>query len=156
MPSTATHDLIGLVTAIPVGAVGAIAGGAEFGVLLGASYVVSTFVLSPDLDWGKNGKQGRVAQRWGLLSWIWYPYHWLVPHRSKVSHSALGAVLRLAYVAIMIYALVVMLGISIVWHLSASIIVPITIGSMAASSAHSITDNIVTGYKRSLRPRRRR
>lgn len=155
MPSTATHDAIGIITAPVIGLVAVPLTNVEFGVVLGVSYAVATLVLSPDLDWGKNGKQGRVAQRWGLLRWIWYPYHWVVPHRSRISHSALGGALRLLYVGLMLYLLSFLLGVSILVHLSTSLILPAVLGTMAASSAHSITDNIVTGYKRSRRPRRR-
>ncbi len=71
-------------------------------VTLGA--FIGGFWLSPDLD-----TRSRPFYRWGLLRFIWWPYHWAVRHRSVLSHGVwfaswlrllyLSAVLALLYMA---------------------------------------------------------
>jgi uncharacterized metal-binding protein len=58
-----------------------------------ASYLVSGFLFSPDLD-----LRSTPYMRWRWLRWIWYPYRRMVPHRSWISHSLLwGPLLRMLY-----------------------------------------------------------
>ena len=104
MPSGKTHDIItvvGAVVSAPVWwyltteprdySVG--------GTLVG-SILFSGLMLSPDLDLDSS-----IYHRWGPLKWLWLPYQKLVPHRSFLSHSMLGALLRIGYFLLMIWGL---------------------------------------------------
>ncbi len=58
-----------------------------------ASYLISVFLLSPDLDLHKN----RSKKNWGLLRFIWYPYSKIFKHRG-ISHSLFfGTLTRIFY-----------------------------------------------------------
>jgi len=101
MPGYRTHDTIGVVTSVPfvwgVYVVGynihydthyALGMAATFG----ASHLFNTFYMSPDMD-----LNSRIYNRWGVLKVMWYPYKQIIGHRSKLSHSALGGILRSIY-----------------------------------------------------------
>jgi len=47
-------------------------------ILVGA-HLLSGIMFSPDLD-----LDSAIDDRWGIFFWIWRPYMWLVPHRSRV------------------------------------------------------------------------
>src|ERR1044071_5840961 len=53
-------------------------------------------MFSPDLD-----IDSAIDNRWGVLGWIWRPYMWAVPHRSRwLSHGlVIPPLLRLGYFA---------------------------------------------------------
>lgn len=59
-------------------------------------------LLSPDLD-----TRSRPFYRWGLFRFIWWPYQWMIRHRSGLSHGILLAawfrVLYLSAVLILVY-----------------------------------------------------
>lgn len=56
---------------------------------------VGGFLLSPDLD-----IRSRPFYRWGVFRFIWWPYQWMVKHRSGLSHGILFASwLRLIYLS---------------------------------------------------------
>ena len=104
MPSGKTHDIITVVGA-------AISAPVwwyltteprdySVGVTLVGSILVSGLMLSPDLDLDSS-----IYHRWGPLKWLWLPYQKLVPHRSFLSHSMLGALLRIGYFLLMIWGL---------------------------------------------------
>ena len=83
---------------------------------LNALYAVLAFWigglwLSPDLD-----TQCRALQRWGPLQLIWWPYRWLIPHRSIWSHGPLlGTITRLLFLGGWIaLALVILPGVSVI------------------------------------------
>lgn len=110
MPGHKTHDTIGLIASIPVA--GASFAALHYGLgdampdaavgagIVAGSHLVATFWLSPDLD-----LDSAIDDRWGPLRPIWLPYMHLVPHRSWISHSIFGGVLRLAYLACIIWLL---------------------------------------------------
>jgi uncharacterized metal-binding protein len=108
MPGHKAHDTIGLVAALPIAAasfatlhygLGDTITDAAIGAgIVAGSHLVATFWLSPDLD-----LDSAIDNRWGPLRPIWLPYMHLVPHRSWVSHSVVGGVLRLAYLASIIW-----------------------------------------------------
>src|SRR5262245_63606263 len=51
-------------------------------------------MFSPDLD-----VDSAIDDRWGIFFWIWRPYMWAVPHRSRwLSHGLIiPPLLRLGY-----------------------------------------------------------
>lgn len=98
MPNYQTHDRIALYTT-PI-----IVGVAFFflyplhAILLGIFFLLANRYLSPDLD--IDSIQNR---RWGLFSFVWYPYRAIIHHRSILSHSGLlSATLRILYISIWI------------------------------------------------------
>jgi len=62
------------------------------------SYLVGTFLVTPDLDLAKNSV--RAKSHWGLLGLLWVPYGKLFRHRG-LSHSwILGPLTRLLYMGL--------------------------------------------------------
>jgi uncharacterized metal-binding protein len=62
------------------------------------SYLVGTFLVTPDLDLAKNSV--RAKNNWGLLGLLWVPYGKLFRHRG-LSHSwILGPLTRLLYMGL--------------------------------------------------------
>ena len=52
-------------------------------------------LLSPDLD-----IRSRPFYRWGVFRFIWWPYQWMIRHRSPLSHGIIiGSWLRLLYLS---------------------------------------------------------
>lgn len=67
------------------------------------SYLLGTFLVTPDLDLAENRMQAR--NNWGLLGMLWIPYGALFSHRG-LSHSWLiGPLTRLVYLALLALAL---------------------------------------------------
>jgi len=58
-----------------------------------SSYVLSTFLLSPDLDLHHSSP----TQNWGFLKMIWWPYSKLFKHRGLSHAPLLGTGSRLLY-----------------------------------------------------------
>lgn len=57
------------------------------------SFVVATFLLSPDLDLRRSSP----TRNWGVFRWLWLPYQALFKHRG-LSHSLLfSSLTRLGY-----------------------------------------------------------
>ncbi len=111
VPSGRTHETINLVT------LGVMAVGYAYGRAQGlaadleaalpppartaflASYLVGTFLITPDLDLAEN--RVRAKENWGLLGLLWVPYGHLFKHRG-LSHSwLLGPLTRLIYIAML-------------------------------------------------------
>jgi uncharacterized metal-binding protein len=116
MPNHTVHDTIALITT-PIAAAGGAAalhiwGGQPLqpaltsGAILAASHLISSYYLSPDLD-----LRSAIAPRWGPLSILWKPYEFIVPHRSWLSHSGISALLRLAYLGLIVSLILSALGI---------------------------------------------
>lgn len=98
MPNHKTHDTIGFITA-PIVAGGAALVATQVGHnpiaaagAMGVCHVAATWFLSPDLD-----LDSAIDDRWGPLAWVWWPYREIVPHRSLISHSLVGGLLRIGY-----------------------------------------------------------
>ena len=176
MPGARTHDIITVVTGmalVPIGfaaqaRIGALPDAALRGtaILVGA-HLLSGMMFSPDLD-----LDSAIDDRWGVFFWIWRPYMWLVPHRSRLfSHGlVIAPLLRLLY----FYLMVVLLLVASAWLLArVGIAVPdlhvrlrewllrlmrdhpyeteaFIAGFITGSAAHSIADWLVTGGKRYL------
>lgn len=67
------------------------------------SYLLGTFLITPDMDLAENRMQAR--NNWGLLGVLWVPYGALFSHRG-LSHSwIIGPLTRLAYMALIGMAL---------------------------------------------------
>jgi uncharacterized metal-binding protein len=177
MPGARAHDAITVITGLALAPVGysALAGvGAppdtavrNTAILIGA-HLLSGIMFSPDLD-----IDSAIDDRWGILFWIWRPYMWLVPHRSRLlSHGLLIApLLRLLY----FYLITVLLLIASAWLLGrVGIVLPnlhirlsdtllglirdhpletqsFVAGFITGGAAHTIADWLVTGGKRYLR-----
>jgi uncharacterized metal-binding protein len=63
-----------------------------------ASYLVGTFLVTPDLDLAEQGV--RAKNNWGLLGMLWIPYGAMFSHRG-LSHSwLLGPLTRILYIAV--------------------------------------------------------
>lgn len=177
MPGARTHDIITVVTGValaPLTYSTNLALGLDsqqslrHAALLMGAHLLSGIMFSPDLD-----LDGAIDDRWGIFYWIWRPYMWLVPHRSRLlSHGlVLPPLLRLLY----FYWVSVGVLIASTWVLGrAGITVPylhqqisdavfglvlrypretwtFLIGFITGSAAHSIADWLVTGGKRYLR-----
>jgi uncharacterized metal-binding protein len=177
MPGARTHDAITIVTGLALGPV-SYSGFAGLGyapeaalrsaAVLVVAHMVSGILFSPDLD-----LDGAIDDRWGIFYWIWRPYMWVVPHRSRwLSHGlVLPPLLRLLY----FYVVVALLLIGAAWALAkVGIAIPdlhvrlrdlliriaaeqpretraFLLGFVTGSAAHSIADWLVTGGKRYLR-----
>lgn len=67
------------------------------------SYLVGTFLITPDMDLAENRMQAR--NNWGLLGTLWIPYGAMFSHRG-LSHSwIIGPLTRLVYLMLMALAL---------------------------------------------------
>jgi uncharacterized metal-binding protein len=67
------------------------------------SYLVGTFLVTPDLDLAEQGV--RAKSNWGLLGLLWIPYGSMFSHRG-LSHTWLvGPMTRLIYMVIVALAL---------------------------------------------------
>ena len=103
MPGARTHDIITVVTGVALApltystnlALGLDAQQSlQHAALLTGAHLLSGIMFSPDLD-----LDGAIDNRWGIFYWIWRPYMWLVPHRSRLlSHGlVIPPLLRLIY-----------------------------------------------------------
>lgn len=137
--------------------------------LLVSGFLFGGLMFGPDLD-----VRSIQSKRWGWLSWIWHPYRTSLRHRSWLSHGFLaGTLMRLAYLClwILLGTLLVLeftntsgrthitwgeLGQSIsytflqYWRVWLAIAIGIEIGAMS----HSISDWLVSDWKRRRRSRR--
>jgi uncharacterized metal-binding protein len=172
MPSARVHDFITVSTAV-VGTPAALTlslpdMNLTNAALLGASYLASGLLFSPDLD-----LRSRPYKRWGGLRFIWIPYQKMVPHRSWISHSIFaGSIIRVAYFTFMM-ALLTLIGLGVVnlltpvdpTHTMLSISGTITqwirfhpaaviyaaAGFILGAAAHVVADSIYSHLKRRLR-----
>src|SRR6266540_4651979 len=177
MPGARAHDVITGVTGLALAPIGysALVGmgllpdaAMRASAILVGAHLLSGIMFSPDLD-----IDSAIDNRWGIFFWIWRPYMWLVPHRSRLlSHGlVIAPLLRLLY----FYGVVMGVLIGGAWLLGqVGITVPqlhtrlsdavfglvrdypreawsFVVGFMAGSAAHSIADWLVTGGKRYLR-----
>ncbi|HJZ45738.1 MAG TPA: metal-binding protein [Roseiflexaceae bacterium] len=177
MPGAHVHDAITVVTGL---ALAPISYSALVGIglpidaairntaILVGAHMLSGIMFSPDLD-----LDSAIDDRWGIFFWIWRPYMWLVPHRSRLfSHGlVIAPLLRLLY----FYLMVVLLLITTAWLLArVGIALPdlhirlsdallgvmrnhpqetqsFLAGFITGSAAHTLADWLVTGGKRYLR-----
>ena len=176
MPGARTHDVITIISGsalapltyiilisqdIPPGTATL-----DTAILFGA-HLLSGMMFSPDLD-----IDSAIDNRWGAFGWIWRPYMWAVPHRSRwLSHGLIiPPLLRLGYFA----GVLTLLFLAVAWLFGRfGIVVPnyheqlalyllqlshdhprevflLLFGFVTGGAAHSIADWLVTGGKHVL------
>lgn len=177
MPDARTHDIITVVSGLAMApaaysfnlALGFEAEQAlRHSALFVGAHMLSGIMFSPDLD-----LDSAIDDRWGIFYWIWRPYMWAVPHRSRwLSHGLLvPPLLRLLYFYWVVIGLLVggawvlgRLGITVPdlhARVSDAVFGLITrhpreawacvLGFITGGAAHTIADWLVTGGKRYLR-----
>ncbi len=118
------------------------------------SYLVSSLLLSPDLDL----RQSRAAMRWGWGRVIWIPYARIFRHRSLSHHLLFGPLTRIAYLAVIVFAIAYVVEI-ITGHTLRPVLPPwpvfvaVCAGLYLPNQLHSIADRI---WSFRFRRRRRR
>ncbi|MBE7381295.1 MAG: metal-binding protein [Leptolyngbya sp. SIO1E4] len=139
--------------------------------LVVGGFLFGGFMFGPDLD-----IRSIQIKRWGWLSWIWHPYRNSLRHRSWLSHGFLaGTLVRLVYLSVWIFLGILFvleftntsgktsvtwneLGLSIRqtfvhhWPIWLAIAVGIEVGAMS----HSVSDWLVSGWKRQPHTTRKR
>ena len=75
----------------------------ETAALFTVSYLVGTFLVTPDLDLADN--HVRAKRNWGLLGVLWVPYGELFSHRGLSHTWFVGPLTRLLYMVIVGFAL---------------------------------------------------
>ena len=71
--------------------------------LFSLSYLVGTFLVTPDLDLAENNV--RSKSNWGLLGLLWVPYGSMFAHRGLSHTWFVGPLTRLVYMAVVGLAL---------------------------------------------------
>lgn len=64
-----------------------------------SSFLVGTFLITPDLDLAEQ--QVRAKGRWGWLGWFWVPYGWMFSHRGLSHTWMIGPLTRILYLGAM-------------------------------------------------------
>lgn len=176
MPGARTHDILTLITGVALAvptymltlqATNDNRAAAINTLILVGAHCVSGMLFSPDLD-----LDSAIDNRWGIFFWIWRPYMWVVPHRSRwLSHGlVVPALIRLLY----FYVVVMGLLIAMAWILGRlGVVVPtyhltltnflqslptsyprqtasFLIGFITGGAVHTIADWLVTGGKHYL------
>ena len=112
MPSGRVHEAINL-TALGLMGLAYLAGspkealGEPRVLAFTVSYLVGTFLVTPDLDLAEV--RVRAKGRWGVLGVLWWPYGVLFRHRGLSHTWILGPLTRLGYLALVAYLLWVFL-----------------------------------------------
>ena len=119
--------------------------------------LVAGYVVTPDIDMSESTVEERRVRHVPIIGWLvgpvwralWWPYAWVLPHRSKLSHapliSTLGRMVYVAGIVTMVRLLVaVIVGqgvtyghlLTVIWSYSLSNLVtllwPWSLGSLAA------------------------
>jgi len=165
MPSGKTHDRVNLVSTAIMGVAGYYYGFDIFHILafcLGS--VVATLWFSPDLDL----KYSRPVKRWGKLSFIWWPYSLLIPHRGISHIPIIGIITRFGYI-FLIFSLLWFIITGTLYNMGLSpptlkpsilfknpYILPFLLGVLFADTLHIVLDWSWTSLKRQMRSRRKR
>jgi len=111
MASGNTHDLLNLAT-LPVFLYGV---PHEYFLYFGSAYVISTILLSPDIDLHHS----IPSRRWKMMKWFWHPYRMFFKHRGLSHFPIIGTISRLLYVlALVIFLYFVIVGILSFTHYS--------------------------------------
>jgi len=121
--------------------------------IFAGAYLASSLLLSPDLDLKAN----KSRRRWGILSFIWWPYVKVFKHRG-VSHSLLfGPLTRLGYLTFLTaLALAVLYYFQISLpqlrlNLSTPVLAALISGLYAPNILHVLVDRLYSGVKRRVR-----
>jgi uncharacterized metal-binding protein len=170
MPSGKTHDRITLWCIPWVGLVAIIATDHwGYTLLVVTGFVFAGLMFGPDLD-----VRSVQSKRWGWLRWIWHPYRKSLRHRSWLSHGFIaGTCVRCLYLFVWILLGILLmlefsntsghttvtwgeLGQSITqifvqhWRIWMAIAIGIEVGAMS----HSVSDWLVSAWKREARRKR--
>jgi len=137
--------------------------------ILAAAFLFSGLMFGPDLD-----IHSVQYNRWGWFKPLWLPYRKILRHRSIFSHGPiLGTVLRVIYLLTIVTILgIVVVGIAqLIWgfpwnwhsfihnaryriaqdyHLE---VIALGIGLELGAMSHSLSDWLVSAYKRSQKKR---
>lgn len=68
-------------------------------VAFASSFLVGTFLITPDLDLAEQ--QVRAKGRWGWLGFFWVPYGWMFSHRGLSHTWIIGPLTRILYLGVM-------------------------------------------------------
>lgn len=68
-------------------------------VAFASSFLVGTFLITPDLDLAEQ--QVRAKGRWGWLGLFWVPYGWMFSHRGLSHTWIIGPLTRILYLGAM-------------------------------------------------------
>ncbi len=150
MPSGKAHDRINLISTAIAGYLGFRWGfGWEEILAFSVGSIVGTFWFSPDLDL----KNSKPVRRWGKLSFIWWPYAMIVPHRG-ISHIPLiGILSRFGYFFGIVFLLWLILKSIIPIPVKISLIfdnpyfIPFILGILFADTLHILSDFIYSSIK---------
>lgn len=137
--------------------------------VIGASFLFGGLMFGPDLD-----VRSRQSRRWGIFGWIWRPYRGWLRHRSWLSHGPIaGTLLRLVILSLWLL-LLTLLGLEIahrlgwaaitwgqlgqaightLWH-HRGIWLALFIGLELGAMSHSLSDWLVSSWKRASKARR--
>ncbi len=127
---------------------------------IGGAYLLSSLLLSPDLDLGSSS----ARRRWGPLGFIWLPYSKLFKHRG-LSHSLLlGPLTRIGYlflvgwlVALGLRYLGVLgeggIGLHLNLGLRRELLGMIALGLYLPNALHIVYDRLDSWLRRGRRPR---
>lgn len=103
MPSGKAHDAITWILAVPTYALTYYWTGSFR--LAGCATLATLFsglMFGPDLD-----IRSKQYHRWGVLRFLWLPYQKFMPHRSRFSHGiVLGPAIRIIYFGIILTLLI--------------------------------------------------
>lgn len=166
MPSGRIHDRITWLSFPPLALFGyLLTSRGDWILWFSGAYVFSGLMFGPDLD-----IYSLQYKRWGVIRWIWLPYQSCLKHRSFLSHGFLvGTLVRLIYLT-MIVLIVSIFGVAIAqliigfnWNWQAFIqhnvnliinqyfaqAITIFIGLELGAMSHSLSDYLVTRFKRS-------
>ncbi len=123
----------------------------------GGAYLLSSLLLSPDLDLRYNS----ARRRWGPLGFIWIPYSKVFKHRGLSHNPLLGPPTRIGYL-FLIGALVVfflhLLGLEVNFHLSVNryLLAMIALGLYLPNFLHIFYDWLDSRFRPRKRKRERR
>lgn len=107
-----------------------------------AAYLLSSLMLSPDLDLRRNS----ARRRWRVLGFIWAPYTKVFKHRGMSHNLLLGPLTRIGYLfllgALVVYALDYFgLGMDIPVHVHKELLAMIGIGLYLPNFLHILYDH---------------
>jgi len=107
------------------------------------SYLISSLLLSPDLDL----RRSHAAMRWGWGRIIWIPYARIFRHRALSHHLLLGPLTRIIYLAVIVlavaYGLEILTGHTLRPALPPwPVLIAVFAGLYLPNQLHSIADRI--------------
>jgi uncharacterized metal-binding protein len=150
MPSGRTHDRINLISTAIAGYL-AYRWGFSWDEILAFSLgsIVATFWFSPDLDL----KTSKPVKRWGKLSFIWWPYAAIVPHRGISHIPIIGILTRFGYffgIVFLIWLVVrnfLPISINVSAIFNNPYFLPFILGVLFADTLHILADFVYSSIK---------